>query len=144
MLFLDKEKQGRPKTLVRRHILEIKKDTRDWLGGQLDGLKTTFIAGKVTRSAGEVLKGAVSHPVGFALVAAPIVGSVVALLLQYAKSREEEAPGGETLVQELEEAINMVLFEPTPSDESTRAWINAWVGFRDWLAQALGGSPPPV
>ncbi len=138
------EARGRPKTLVRRHVLEIKEDTRDWLEEQLDGLKSAFIVGKVSRSAGEVLKGAVSHPVGFALVAAPIVASVVALLFRFAKSKKEEAPGGETLVQELERSINMVLFEPAPSDASTQAWISAWKGFSDWLGQVFTGTSPAV
>ncbi len=138
------EKLGRPKTLVRRHVLEIKEDTRDWLGEQLGELKQAFLVGKATRSAGEVLKGAVSHPVGFALIAAPIVASVIALLLQLAKSKKEEAPGGESLVHDLEAAINMVLFEPAPSDASTAAWINAWKGFSDWLGQVFTGSPPAV
>ncbi len=138
------EKLGRPKTLVRRHVLEIKKDTRDWIGEQLGELKQAFVVGKATESVGEVLKGAVSHPVGFALIAAPIVASVIALLLQLAKSKKEEAPGGESLVHDLEGAINMVLFEPTPSDASTAAWINAWKGFSDWLGQVFTGSPPAV
>ncbi len=138
------DKPGRPRVFVRRHVLEIKEDTRDWLGDQFDGLRRAFVVGKVTRSAGEVLKGAVSHPVGFALIAAPIVASIIAFLFQYAKSKKEEAPGGETLVQELERSINLVLFEPAPSDASTDAWINAWKGFADWLGQALGGPPPSV
>ncbi len=138
------EARGRPKTLVRRHVLEIKEDTRKWIGAQLGELKQTFIVGKATQSVGEVLKGAVSHPVGFALVAAPVVASVIALLLQFAKSKKVDAPGGETLVHELERSINMVLFEPTPSDQSTVAWVNAWRGFADWFGQALGGFPPAV
>lgn len=30
------EAKGRPKTLIRRHILEIKEDTREWIVDQLD------------------------------------------------------------------------------------------------------------
>ncbi len=30
------EPKGRPKTLVRRHVLEIKEDTRDWLDEKID------------------------------------------------------------------------------------------------------------
>ena len=64
---------GRPRVLVRRHVLEIKEDTRDWIEEQLEGLKETFIAGKAARSAGEILKGAVSHPAGYLSVIGALI-----------------------------------------------------------------------
>ena len=57
---------GRPKVLVRRHVLEVKKETREWLSEELDELKQTFIIGKVSRSTGEIVKGIVGHPAGLA------------------------------------------------------------------------------
>lgn len=64
------EKQGRPKTLVRRVIFEIKEDTQEWLSEELNGLKQAFIVGKASRGIGEVLKGILSHPVGVGVFAA--------------------------------------------------------------------------
>lgn len=74
------EGPGRPRTLVRRHIIDIKPDSRAWLAEQFDSFRTTFavteIARGTVRSAGEVLKGAVSHPIGIAIIA----GSLTAIL----------------------------------------------------------------
>ncbi len=69
----EKNKAGRPRVLVRRHVLEIKEDTRDWLEEQLTGLKQAFVIGKATRSMGEVLKGAVSHPAGYLSVMGALI-----------------------------------------------------------------------
>ncbi len=58
------------------HTLEIEEDTRDWLEEQFDGLKQAFVVGKVSRSVGDALKGALSHPVGYLSV---IGGVIIAL-----------------------------------------------------------------
>ncbi len=55
------------------HTLEIEEETRDWLEEQLSGLKQTFVLGKTARSAGEVLKGVVSHPAGYLSVIGALI-----------------------------------------------------------------------
>ncbi len=71
------EPKGRPKILVRRHVLEIKRDTRDWLEEQITRVLTTQIAGKAARGIGEVIKGAVSHPIGYLGVSVLLTGFVI-------------------------------------------------------------------
>ncbi len=46
------EPRGRPKTLVRRHVLEIKKDTREWIVDQLDAFTDRRTFGKTGRVIG--------------------------------------------------------------------------------------------
>ena len=70
----EKEKPGRPKTLVRRHILEVKADTREWLSEEFDELKSAFLAGKGIGALGEASEGLLSNP----LLLVGVVGAVVA------------------------------------------------------------------
>ncbi len=46
------EPRGRPKTLVRRHVLEIKKDTREWIEGALETFTDKRTYGKTSRVIG--------------------------------------------------------------------------------------------
>ncbi len=46
------EKPGRPKVLVRRHVLEIKKDTQEWIVEQLDTFTDRRTFGKTGRVIG--------------------------------------------------------------------------------------------
>lgn len=46
------EQRGRPKTLVRRHVLEIKKDTRDWIVDQFETFTDKRKFGKTSRIIG--------------------------------------------------------------------------------------------
>ncbi len=46
------EPRGRPKTLVRRHVLEIKKDTREWIVEQLGAFTDRRSFGKTGRVIG--------------------------------------------------------------------------------------------
>ncbi len=49
----DQEKAGRPRVLLRRHVLEIKKETRKWIDdlfdsdGEIGGFLSKFDAGKI-------------------------------------------------------------------------------------------------
>lgn len=107
-----KEKPGRPKTLVRRHILEIKEDTRNWLEEQIGELREAFVVGKTARAIGETAKGVLSHPVGFAAVAGPITALLIALLVK------PTTPSGEGRDVE-REWIGMILGS-LPIDKETR------------------------
>ncbi len=71
------EPKGRPKTLVRRHVLEIKEDTQEWIEEQITRVLTIQIAGKAARTLGEVIKGAVSHPVGYLGVSVVLAGFTI-------------------------------------------------------------------
>lgn len=70
-------KPGPPRIFVRRHILDIKEDTQEFLNEQINKVIAVRTAGRTIEAAGEVLKGAVSHPIGIAIVA----GSLTALLI---------------------------------------------------------------
>ncbi len=56
-------KAGRPKVLLRRHVIEIKEDTREWLEERLGDFLKAHYAGKATRSLGEAAKGLLGNPV---------------------------------------------------------------------------------
>ncbi len=123
-----KEKAGRPRVLIRRHIIEIKEDTREWIEGQIDGLKNAFILGKATRSVGEALKGAVSHPVGFLAV----TGATTAILLKLGLFKEEIAA--------IQELILGALSATREAGEDARGALDtAWCRFRVMIARPAIG-----
>ncbi len=63
-------KAGRPKVLLRRHVIEVKKETRDWIEEMIGMVTTRHIAGKGLRAVGEAAKGLLSHPAGLLAIAA--------------------------------------------------------------------------
>ncbi len=120
------DKPGRPKVLVRRHILEIKEDTQEWIESQISRVLAITYAGKATRSAGEIIKGAVSHPVGYVGITILIAAVAVAL------------KGGDTArsVQNLETAF----LKLTPEEAAAfKKGVQGIVDFFGGLFQA----PPP-
>ncbi len=134
---------GRPKVLVRRHVLEIKEDTRDWLEEQLDGLKQAFIVGKVSRSVGEVLKGAVSHPAGYlSVTGALIIGAhtipgIREIVVGFEKKQAEAAGVAiETFVKTGWKSVTEGSAARTEDErEMYERWINdLWNGIK-WVFQ---------
>ncbi len=49
------EPKGRPKTLVRRHVLEVKEDTREWIVEQLESFTDRRTFGKTGRIVGAAI-----------------------------------------------------------------------------------------
>ncbi len=121
-----KQKAGRPRVLVRRHVLEIKEDTQEWIESQISRVLAVTYAGKATRSAGEILKGAVSHPVGYVGITLLIAAAAIAL------------KGGDTVrsVQNLETAF----LKLTP--EEAAAFKKGVQSIADFLG-GLSKAPPP-
>ncbi len=124
------EPKGRPKTLVRRHVLEIKEDTREWLEEQITRVLTISYAGKATRSAGEVIKGVLSHPVGYLSVAvfAAGVGIWIRGLVDPQKSRA------------IQDASTLFLKLTPEERDAARAAIAGTVEFLEGLMTL---TPPP-
>ncbi len=52
---MEGERRGRPKTLVRRHVLEIKKDTRKWIVEQLESFTDGRSYGRSSRVIGAAI-----------------------------------------------------------------------------------------
>ncbi len=63
-------KLGRPKVLIRRYVIEVKKETRDWIEEMIGVVTTRAVAGKGLRAVGEAAKGLLSHPAGLLVIAA--------------------------------------------------------------------------
>ncbi len=64
------EKAGRPRVLVRRHVLEIKEETRDWIEEKILPL---VVQVPIVKAVGQTLGGALSHPTGYLSVVGAIV-----------------------------------------------------------------------
>ncbi len=65
------EKAGRPRVLVRRHVLEIKEDTQEFIEDLMD----KWLAGKAIGATGEALQGFLGNPsIGIWLVGALVAG----------------------------------------------------------------------
>lgn len=78
---LGQEKAGRPRVLLRRHVIELKEDTRDWIEGlsadllnKQSAFPKTRLAGAAITAAGvfmltvitaAIVKGAITAVVGF-------------------------------------------------------------------------------
>ncbi len=137
------DKPGRPRVLVRRHVLEIKEDTRDWLEEQLNGLKQAFIAGKVSRSVGDALKGALSHPAGYlsilgaVILAAHTIPGVREIVVGFEKKQAEAAGVAvETFVKTGWKSVTEGSAARTEDErEMYERWINdLWNGIK-WAFQ---------
>ncbi len=63
------EKPGRPRVLVRRHVLEIKEDTQEWI----ERLADRYLVGKSISALGESLQGLLSNPAAFPVLAGAIL-----------------------------------------------------------------------
>ncbi len=128
---MDEGKPGRPRVLIRRHVLEIKKETREWLSDELDELKQTFIIGKTARSVGEVLKGAVSHPAGYLsvigalILAAHTIPGLRDIVVKLEKDAAEAA--GEAIEDFLKTGWKNVTEGSAARTESEREMYERWI-----------------
>ncbi len=121
-------KAGRPKVLLRRHVIEVKKETREWLDEKIEEVTRTYIIGKAARSSGEIIKGAVSHPVGFATIA-----SLVGILALKAGFLKDE-------IAAIQEMVLGALGATREAGEDTRkALERAWCRFRVMVARPVIG-----
>ncbi len=64
------EKAGRPRVLVRRHVLEIKEETREWIEEKILPL---VLQVPIVKAVGQSLRGALSHSTGYL----SIVGAII-------------------------------------------------------------------
>ncbi len=64
------EKAGRPRVLVRRHVLEIKEETRDWIE---ENILPLVVQVPIVKAVGQSLGGALSHPTGYLSVVGAII-----------------------------------------------------------------------
>ncbi len=69
-------KPGRPRVLVRRHVLEIKEDTQEWL----EGMMNKYLAGVAIRATGEAAEGFLSNPAGALILGGGIVAGLAAIV----------------------------------------------------------------
>ncbi len=99
-----KEATGRPRVLLRRHVIEVKKETREWIEEMIGVITTRQIAGKGLRAVGEAAKGLLSHPAGLLVIA---TGSItLAALTPWGRAKL----GIETDDEGIVTAINRNLF----------------------------------
>ncbi len=70
-------KAGRPKVLLRRHVIEVKEDTREWIEGLIDAQRNASILNSGVKAAGRAARGLLSHPAGLIL----LVGAWISLLI---------------------------------------------------------------
>lgn len=133
------ELQGRPKTLVRRHVLEIKKDTREWLSEELDELKNAFVLGKTARAIGETAKGVLSHPLGFAAVAGPITALLITLFVK----PDLEARVGVAGRDFEREVLSMVLGALPVTEEARKQGLDNLLGAIRTMRRLFGIEIPP-
>ncbi len=70
------EKAGRPRVLVRRHVLEIKEDTQEFIEDLMD----KWLAGKAIGATGEAVKGFLGNPsIGIWLIGALVAAMGLAV-----------------------------------------------------------------
>lgn len=135
------EPKGRPKTLVRRHVLEIKKDTRDWLEEQIEEVKLAFIAGKGAGAIGDALGGFLGNPAAVPLLMGALMTAMglavgqdgIASVTEFFSSLQglySAKPGSEEQRNATSDFI-----------ESQRALIKFFAPFLPWLSELP--SPPP-
>ncbi len=60
---------GRPRVLVRRHVLEIKEETQEWI----EELADKYLVGKSIGALGESLQGLLGNPVAFPVLAGAVL-----------------------------------------------------------------------
>ncbi len=129
---------------MRRHVLEIKKETREWLSEELDGLKLVFVAGKGVGAVGETAKGMLSHPMGFASVALPVIATITALLIRKNQEDRENDSSVPDLKQQYEsweesfaKAITAGISGIPGSQAAVSIWMQTGRAIRDALFEAF-------
>ncbi len=87
-------KPGRPKVLIRRHVIEVKKETREWIEEMIGITTTRTIAGKAIEAGGRAARGFLSHPAGLAVLAVGWISLILVIkpkaLGAEIEDREEE------------------------------------------------------
>ncbi len=73
------DKPGRPRVLIRRHVLEIKEETREWLAEELEKLQGREAAAKVAQSFLSTNAGVIIATFGVAstLLAVPATRKII-------------------------------------------------------------------
>ncbi len=121
-------KAGRPKVLLRRHVIEVKKETREWIEELAHSLLDKNVAAGVGKQTISALGRAASHPLGFIAISA----SITALLIKMGLAKEEIAA--------VQEWATGVAASAGETGETARRLLNrAWCRFRTMLARPLIG-----
>ncbi len=94
-------KAGRPKVLLRRHVIEVKKETREWIEEMIGTVTTRTIAGKAIEAGGRAARGFLSHPAGLAVLAVAWISLLLVL--------KPKVLGGETEDREEEGVVTTYL-----------------------------------
>ncbi len=121
-------KAGRPKVLLRRHVIEVKEDTREWIEELAHALLNKNVAASMGKQTISALGRAASHPVGFIAISA----SITALLIKMGLAKNEIAA-----VQEWATGVSAAAGEA--GDKARRLLERAWCRFRTMLARPLIG-----
>ncbi len=88
-----KSNAGRPKVLVRRHVLEVKEDTREWIEGLGDSLLNQHTAYPKTRAVGAAFAAAGVYGLVLLMIdVAKKPGEVVEDLRKDLKAQNPDAP----------------------------------------------------
>lgn len=133
-----KEPRGRPKTLVRRHVLEIKEDTRDWLDEKIEDI---LGVSRLKTALGPV-SATLGNPVALPFIAGSIGVAVGYLLL---RGKLPEFPTTEDVIskaQEVADWLGGVL--QGGADITEGALIATSNAIRDgivWLWERFQGDP---
>ncbi len=143
----DKEPTGRPKNLRRVHTQKLSPELDAQVDRALELAQQAifvFIAGKVTSGTGEALKGALSHPVGFASVTAAVIVAlhtlpVIGPFVVEAEKKAAEAAGKavEDYVKTTWTAVAKGAEEQRDDQRDAQAeWVNQiWEGIK-WVFRA--------
>lgn len=120
-----------------KYVIEVEEDTQEWLSEELDGLKKAFVVGKTARSIGETAKGILSHPVGFAAVATPIIATLIALFVK-------PDPAGSIAGRDIERELALMMMSALPvSEEARQQATDNLLGAIRTIRKLLGLELPP-
>ncbi len=124
------EKAGRPRVLVRRHVFEIKEDTRDWI----EETAQKFV---LEHEVAQVAKGFVSTNAG-AIMAA---GGILVTLMSFKPTRDAAF----AFIAFMQQQLTNVLFRVGGGvvSESTQSIIDELNRQLQELKDALANLPPP-
>ncbi len=102
------EPQGRPKTLVRRHVLEIKEDTREWLEEQMELFLTKKATADIAKSFLSTNAGAIIASLGVmtTLMAIPQTRELIVNFISFWRSQITN-----TLAQAIDSTLNIPSIE---------------------------------
>ncbi len=121
-------KAGRPKVLLRRHVIEVKKETREWIEEFAHSLLNKNVAAGIGKQTISALGRAASHPLGFIAISA----SITALLIKLGLAKEEIAA-----VEEWSQSWMSAAGET--GEAAKRILQRGWCRFRVMLSRPLIG-----